>query len=122
MRFNHVWLRRAYLKDWPGPAPGERPSAYIVMLVDLSITENWWCDDGHQGLGGCMLGAINREKLRSELKIPEKLRIRLVLALGKPAEKCVLDDAEPGGSIRYWRDSDDVHHVPKRTLDELILK
>ena len=123
----------AYLKDWPGPAPGERPSAYIVMLVDQNITENWWCDDGiaiqtmllgavHRGLGGCMLGAIDREKLRGELKIPEKLQIRLVLALGKPAEKCVLDDAEPGGSIRYWRDSDDVHHVPKRTLDELILE
>jgi len=123
----------AYLKDWPGPSSGERPSAYIVMLVDQDITENWWCDDGiaaqtmllgavERGLGGCMLGAINKEKLRRELKIPERLKIRLVLALGKPAEKCVLDDVEPGGSIRYWRDTNDVHHVPKRKLEELILK
>ena len=123
----------AYLKDWDGPAPGQRPSAYIVILIDETITKDWWCDDGiaaqtmllgatEKGLGGCMLGSIQRDRLRDELDIPEHLKIRLVVALGKPAETVVLEDVGPGGDIRYWRDEKDVHHVPKRTLEEIILK
>ncbi|MHB8765870.1 MAG: nitroreductase family protein [Deferrisomatales bacterium] len=122
----------AYLKDWPGPRPGERPSAYVVMLVDETITREWWCDDGiaaqtillgaaAQGLGGCMIGAIQKERLRAALSIPEHLLIRLVLALGKPAETVVLHDLEPGGDVRYWRDEAGGHHVPKRRLEELIV-
>ena len=69
-----------------------------------------------------MIGAINKDKLRQVLDIPTRFRIQLVLALGKPAEKVVLEDLEPGGDIEYWRDENDVHHVPKRKLEELILK
>jgi len=125
-----AWAR--YLEDWDGPQPGERPSAYIVILVDEAIAKDWWCDDGiaaqtillgavEKGLGGCMLGAIQRDRLRKELDIPEHLKIRLVLALGRPAEKVVLEDMGPGGDIRYWRDEAGVHHVPKRGLEELIV-
>jgi nitroreductase len=122
----------AFLQDWKGPAPGERPTAYIVVMIDETLTRDWWCDDGiasqtmllgaaEKGLGGCMIGAINKDKLRQALGIPEHLKIRLVLALGKPAEKVVLEDLEPGGDARYWRDDEGVHHVPKRGLDELIV-
>ena len=122
----------AYLKDWNGPKPGERPTAYIVILIDEGIAQDWWCDDGiaaqtillgavEKGLGGCMIGSINKEQLRQMLAIPAHLRIRLVVALGKPAEQVRLEDLAPGGDIRYWRDAKDVHHVPKRTLAELIV-
>jgi len=122
-----------YLKDWPGPAPGERPAAYIVILVDQTITKDWWCDDGiaaqtlllgaaERGLGGCMIGAIQKDRLREAFTIPDHLLIRLVVAFGKPAETVVLEDLPPGGDIRYWRDEKGVHHVPKRRLDELLLR
>ncbi len=122
----------AYLKDWDGPAPGERPTAYIVTLIDEGITKDWWCDDGiaaqtillgavEKGLGGCMIGSIDKERLRQELAVPVHLKIRLVIALGKPAEQVRLEDLKPGGDIRYWRDEKDVHHVPKRMLAELIV-
>ena len=74
-----------------------------------------------RGLGGCMIGSIQRKELRTALEIPERYEIVLILALGKPKEKVVLDPMEPGGDIKYWRDSEDVHHVPKRPLEELIL-
>jgi nitroreductase len=122
----------AYLKDWPGPAEGERPSAYIVIVGDKEISQNFGCDHGiaaqsmllgarEQGLGGCMLGSIQRDRLREILKIPEKLEILLVLALGKPREKVVLEEIAPGESIKYWRDEQDVHHVPKRRLADIII-
>lgn len=123
----------AYLKDWDGPSPGQRPAAYIVILIDETITKDWWCDDGiaaqtillgavEKGFGGCIIGGIQKERLRRDLAIPDHLRIRLVLALGKPAETVVLEDLEHGGDIRYWRDEKGVHHVPKRKLEELIVE
>jgi nitroreductase len=121
-----------YLKDWPGPEPGERPSAYIIILGDRDISESFGVDHGiaaqsimlgasNMGLGGCMIGSIKREELRNELGIPSQFEVLLILALGKPVEKVVIDDIKDG-DVRYWRDEKRIHHVPKRTLEELILK
>jgi nitroreductase len=121
-----------YLQDWSGPGVGERPSAYIVVLGDTRISKNFGCDHGiasqnillgavERGLGGCMFGAINRENLRSVLDIPEHFEILLVIALGRPAEKVAVEPVGPDGSIRYYRDAEDVHHVPKRGLDEIVI-
>ena len=129
--FQHLgWA--GYLKDWPGPEDGERPAAYIVILGDKTIRQDAGCDHGiaaqsillgarEKGLGGCMLGSINRKTLRDVLAIPQHLSILLVVAIGKPKEQVVLEIVEAGGSIRYWRDSDGVHHVPKRKLDDIII-
>lgn len=122
----------AYLKDWRGPAAGERPSAYIIILGDSNLTKNFWCDHGiaaqnillgatERGLGGCILGAIQKEGLRQALNIPAHYEIMLVIALGKPAEQVVLEAVGPDGDIKYWRDADGIHHVPKRSLDDIIL-
>ena len=121
-----------YLKDWPGPPDGERPSAYIIVLGDTGISQSFLCDHGiaaqsillgatERGLGGCMIAAVQRTKLSKVLGIPPQYEILLVLALGKPREKVVIDAVGFDGSIRYWRDSDSVHHVPKRALDDIII-
>ncbi|MBN1260426.1 MAG: nitroreductase family protein [Anaerolineae bacterium] len=121
-----------YLKNWAGPQPGERPAAYIIILGDTAISKDAGVDHGiaaqsimlgaaERGYGGCMLGSIDRARLRTELAIPERYDILLVLALGKPAETVVIDPVGPDGDIKYWRDDEDVHHVPKRSLDTLIL-
>jgi len=122
-----------YLKDWKGPAEGERPAAYILILGDTSVSTTFSCDHGiaaqsillgavEQGLGGCMLGALNREGLRQTLAIPERYEVLLAVALGQPAERIEVDPVGSDGSIEYYRDEQDVHHVPKRALDDLILK
>jgi len=121
-----------YLKDWPGPGEGERPSAYIIVLGDKRICKSFGCDHGiacqnimlgavEKGLGGCMIGSVNRERLRKNLKIPDHLEILLVVALGKPKETVVLETVGPDGDIKYWRDSEGLHHVPKRTLEDIIV-
>ena len=122
-----------YLKDWPGPAEGERPSAYIIVLEDKQVEHPLHCDHGiaaqnillgatEKGLGGCIIGAINKPKLRQVLNIPERYEILLVLALGKPKEKVVIEELKPDGGIKYWRDSKGIHHVPKRALADIILQ
>ena len=122
----------AYLKDWKGPEEGEQPAAYIVVLCDTAISKDAGCDHGiacqsillgarEKGLGGCMLGSINREALRDQLNISKQYNILLVVAVGKPKEEVVIDKVGADGSIRYWRDEQDVHHVPKRELDDIIV-
>jgi len=122
----------AYLKDWYGPKEGERPSAYIIILGDTNITKNFGCDHGiasqsillgarEKGLAGCMLGAVKRKKLRDILKIKARFKILLVLAIGKPKENIMIETVGDDDNIKYWRDNDSVHHVPKRKLENIIL-
>lgn len=122
----------AYLKDWPGPHEGERPSAYIIILGDTEISRSFGCDHGiaaqsillgatEKGLGGCIVGSIDRKRLHRSLDIPTRYEILIALALGEPAEERRIETVGPAGDIRYWRDGDGVHHVPKRRLDDIIL-
>ena len=123
----------AYLKDWKGPEKGERPAAYIVLLGDTTISNEFWCDHGisgqsillgatEMGLGGCFIGAVNKDRLRKELNIAPAFTIMLIIALGEPAEKIIIESTvDTNGNIRYWHDENGTHHVPKRPLDEVIL-
>jgi nitroreductase len=123
----------AALTDWSGPAEGQRPAGYTVILGDTRIARNFHCDHGivaqsmllgavEQGLGGCIIGSIDREGLRQSLDIPAHFEILLVLALGKPAETVVLELDQSPDPQPYWRDADDVHHVPKRAIKELLVR
>lgn len=125
-----IWAR--FLTNWSGPSEGERPSSYIIILGDTEISRFWDYDAGiaaqsillgatEKGLGGCMLANINREGLRKALEIPRRYEILLVLALGKPKEKVVIETVGSDGDTKYWRDNEGVHHVPKRLLDHVII-
>lgn len=122
----------AYLKDWQGPTEGERPSAYVIMLVDKSISSNVFWNHGlaaqsillgavEKGYGGCMFASYDKKKLVEKLNIPEDFDILMVIALGKPKEEVVMVPLEESGDIKYYRDENKVHYVPKRSLEELIL-
>jgi nitroreductase len=122
----------AYLKGWKGPEEGERPSAYIIMLLDTEISRSVGCDHGiaaqsillgaaEKGLGGCMIATVNRPELSKALGIEPRYDILLVIALGKPRETVVIDKVKPDGDTKYWRDDQGVHHVPKRALDDIII-
>lgn len=122
-----------YLKDWPGPQPGERPAAYIIILGDKTIAEYFGCDHGiaaqsillgavEEGLGGCVISNVDRVALKRELSLPECFEILIVIALGTPLETVKVEPVGADGDVRYWRDASGVHHVPKRRLEEIIIK
>jgi nitroreductase len=121
-----------YIKGWSGPCEGERPSAYIIILGDTEISRSFGCDHGvaaqsimlgatEKGLGGCIIASIEKEGLRKALQIPTRYEILLILALGKTKETVVIETVGPSGDIKYWRDNNGVHHVPKRLLDDIII-
>jgi len=118
-----------YLPDYQ-PSEREMPRAYVVILLDKSIRKNSGHDAGiatmsislvayDEGLGSCILGAVDREKLREVLSIPDGLDIVLVVALGYPAESPVVDKVKDG-DIKYRLDENGVLHVPKRDLKDIV--
>lgn len=121
------------LKNWKGPEEGERPSGYVVILCDTSISASKPIDVGiaaqtillaatEKGYGGCMFGSINRSKLAEEFNIDlERYSIELVIALGKPKETVRLVDVPESGSTAYYRDENGVHFVPKRAVEDIII-
>jgi nitroreductase len=122
----------ALVKDWPGPDDGERPSAYIIILGDTEISQSFGCDHGiaaqtillgasESGLGGCIIDTIQRENLRTALEIPPRFDILLVLALGKPKERVMIERVDASGNTRYWHDNEGVYHIPKRSLEDIII-
>ncbi|PKP35186.1 MAG: nitroreductase [Bacteroidetes bacterium HGW-Bacteroidetes-17] len=126
---NVAWA--GYLKDWDGPVSSERPSAYIILLGDTNLTTNFGHDPGiacqsillgavEMELGGCIIGSIKRVELHKKLNLSDHLEIVLIIALGYPKEKVVIEKLL-SDDIKYWREESGVHHVPKRSLDDLII-
>ncbi len=121
-----------YLKDWHGPEEGEKPSAYIIVLGDTHLSTSFGCDHGiaaqsillgasERGLGGCMIATIRKPELSRLLRIDKRYEILLVIAIGKPKEKVVIEPVGKDGDIKYWHDEQGVHHLPKRALSDLII-
>lgn len=120
------------LKDWGGPHPGERPTAFIAVLMPQRGGDILCFDVGiacqtiqlaaaSRGWGACMIYSFERPAARELLKVSDDYKIALLVGLGAALEKRVVDPMPPDGSFAYWRDESMTHHVPKRGLDELVL-
>ncbi|MDE6811853.1 MAG: nitroreductase family protein [Muribaculaceae bacterium] len=123
-----------YYTEWEGPAPEERPVAYLIQCLDTQYGKDCLCDDGLQlqaitlgattlGLRGCIIKAFNAPELSKDLNIPPEYTPRYVLALGYPAEVISLEDMpdDDEADFKYYRTPDGTHHVPKRPLSSLII-
>lgn len=117
-----------YLKEW-NPKQSESPSAYIVILCN-DPNNKWYVRDasfasenivltaeGYK-IGSCVLCNIDKEKIRDILKIPEKIIIDSVIALGYKNEKSVIEDYTD--SVKYYKDKDNVLHVPKKKMENVM--
>ena len=120
----------AYITPKGNPPEGQRPVAYIVVLADTKISKKGYeIDVGtavenivlvawNEGIGSCLIGSIDKKRLRNLLRIPVHLEIALVIALGLPNEYPVME--EMTDTLKYWRDESGVHHVPKRRLGDIL--
>ena len=126
-----------YLKDWKGARVGERPTAYICILADNELSSNHKKDflgmaagiaaqsillgATERGLGGCMIAAFQSKKILAEFDLTDRYEVLLVLAIGKPIEQVQIETMKSADDYVYWRDEQQVHHVPKRALVDLII-
>jgi nitroreductase len=120
----------AYLRDYK-PSKDEMPRAYIIILLDKSISKKPGHDVGiasmsismvafDEGLGSCILGAFNKEELKDVLNLSDGLDIVLVISLGYSSEKSVVEKVRDN-DIKYWLDKNKVLHVPKRDFVDLVI-
>lgn len=120
----------AYFKDWEGPSDGQKPVSYIVVCAEQG--KNTSTDEGirsetmvlaamEKGIGSCILANIDRAGLKTSLKIPDPYEVKLVIAMGYPAEEIVTDEIGADGDVKYYRDDKDIHHVPKISLDDQLI-
>jgi len=119
----------AYLTDWKGPLPEERPAAYIVISSEFDLNPFLGIDLGicaeaialtacESGIGYCMFGSFDKNDIADLIgkdNIPH-----IVLAFGYPAETVLIEDSKDG-NIKYYRDENDRHIVPKLPVDTLII-
>ncbi|NVM17130.1 MAG: nitroreductase family protein [Candidatus Lokiarchaeota archaeon] len=118
-------------KEERTPEKGREPTAYIVVLVNMDIKKSYYdYDIGAAvenillgavsfGIGCCWMGNINGAKIRSLLEVPENYEIKHVVSLGYPDETSKMEPYED--SFKYWKEGNKMH-VPKRKLDNVILK
>lgn len=132
---NLIWA--PYIKDWAGPEPGQRPAAYLIMLLDTEIAPSAEIDAGIEaqtillcarsmGISGCMLEKINKPEIAKLFDLPDRYKVELVIALGFGDEEIIVDPViseEKGGhGIKFYHDEEGRHHVPKRNAKELIYR
>lgn len=128
--FKHLkWA--GYLRDWDGPNEGERPTAYVIQMLDSTLSKSSRYDEGlhlsalglqatEAGYGGCIIAAFDTNAIGALLQLPEHLKPITIMALGKPIEKIVIEALEDG-DVTYYRTEDQTHHVPKRSPEEFII-
>ena len=119
-----------YLSDWDGPTEEEAPTAYLLLLspadtgvskIDVGIAaETILLAAAEAGVGGCMILNFPQKELTERYRLAGKYGIELVISLGAPAEKVEIEEMK-SGDVRYYRDETGLHHVPKRSLDEIFL-
>jgi nitroreductase len=118
------------LRHWVGPQEGERPTAYILIVKgrcrhvghDAGIAaQTIQLGATAAGYGACIMDAMDKDALQCALGLGPEKEVELVLALGRPAEKVTLEELAPTGNSAYWRTADQVHHVPKRRLEDVLI-
>ena len=125
-----------YLKDIKLPPDGKAPTDFIVICHDTTvapISDYSSMDVGicaqtinlaarERGFSSCMIGSFDKKECSALLNIPDEIKPVLVIAVGTPAEEPIICSVPEDGSIKYFRDSANLHFVPKRSLKEVELK
>lgn len=129
----HRHMRWAgYLPDWSGPVDAERPVAYIIVLGNTEIRQtyrevdaglaiqNMCICSAAEGIGSCIIGNLDKSALMELLEIPEQYEIIYAVALGYPVENVQMVPFT--GDVKYYRDEQQTHLVPKRSLKDILVK
>lgn len=114
------------------PVEGEQPVAFIVVLrpktadnvvchMDIGIALDAMAITAwQQGVGSCIMAAVNRPKVAELLDVPEEYEVAMVLSLGYPSHKSTIVPAKKGQDLDYYVDDNRDYYVPKLNLEEVV--
>ena len=121
----------AYLPPEQGvPKPGEQPVLFVAVVQDASIPGDKDTDAGialanltlaawAKGVGSCIMGAIDRNKLAPLLGLKEGEKLHTMVALGYPAHGSRIVPLTAVTGVKYYLDENRDYCVPKRSAEEI---
>ena len=114
------------------PKAGERPTLFVAILSEKALQSKYTAfDEGlaasnltlsayAHGVGSCILGSVNAEKLRDLLKIDESLDISCVIGFGYPTHKSTVTEISADGDVKYRLDENRDYIVPKKKIEDTV--
>ena len=115
------------------PKVGERPTMFAVVLYDKSLylkkftdfdaglaVSNMTLAAYECGVGACIIGSVNIEKLKALLSVPEELEVSVAVAFGYPTHQSRIEDARDG-DVKYYMDEKRDYVVPKRIDGDTVI-
>ena len=129
--FSHTRWAGALSNEHGQPKEGERPVLFIGVVKNTDINPDCDTDAGlaianmtlaawNRGVGSCIIGACNKEKLSELFGLSEKQKLHTVVAFGFPSHESHIVELEPGGDCRYYLDEKKDYIVPKRRLSDIV--
>lgn len=112
------------------PKENERPVLFIGVVKDeahpfadtdagLAIS-NMTLSAWNHGVGSCIIGACNKEKLFEIFGLEEGQMLHTVVAFGYPAHESKIVDMESPDKFSYYLDEKKDYIVPKRRLEDIV--
>ena len=129
--FSHTRWAGALPPELGQPKENERPVLFIAVVENLDINADCDTDAGlaisnmtlaawNRGVGSCIIGACNKEKLSGMFGLTERQKLHTVVAFGYPSHVSRIVDAEDPAQVKYYLDEKKDYCVPKRKLEDIV--
>jgi len=115
------------------PVDDELPNTFIAIIIDKTINtsgyelvdvglslENMIIHALENGIGKCILVSYCKTKIETSLLLPDNYKACMLLVLGVPNEYPHVDTW--ANSNKCFKDENNILHVPKRTINDVLLK
>lgn len=121
----------AYLPAEQGqPKSGEEPVLFIGVVENTDINKNCDTDAGlaianmrlaawAHGVGSCIIGACDKNKLSEMFELTENQVLHTVIAFGYPSHISSIEDMKDD-NVKYYLDGNGDYVVPKRILSDVV--
>ncbi|MCM1325069.1 MAG: nitroreductase family protein [Bacteroidales bacterium] len=129
--FEHTRWAAALPPELGQPKEGEWPVLFIAVVENLDINRDCDTDAGlaignmtlaawNHGVGSCIIGACNKQKLSELFGLTENQKLHTVVAFGYPSHKSTIVPLYQGEEFSYYLDDNKDYVVPKRRLADIV--
>lgn len=129
--FEHTRWAGSLPPELGHPKEHERPVLFIAVITNTDLNPNCDTDAGlaisnmtlaawNRGVGSCIIGACNKEKLSDMFGLSDVQKLHSVVAFGYPSHTSTIVDLDKDASFKYYLDDNKDYVVPKRKLEDIV--